>query len=87
MRGTAMRGLWACSSANRSAFDASVAESELDTAVYGDVLVAPGLVDLRGVGTADAVEDCLDGLLDLRPEEPQGAADRGQLPTRAAPGG
>jgi hypothetical protein len=36
---------------NRSVQEAVVAEGELDTALYGEVLVAPGLVDLRGVGT------------------------------------
>ncbi len=36
---------------NRSVQEAVVAEGELDTADYGEVLVAPGLVDLRGVGT------------------------------------
>lgn len=36
---------------NRSVQEAAVAEGELDTSVYGDILMAPGLVDLRGVGT------------------------------------
>jgi phage protein D len=36
---------------NRSLQDAVVVEGEIDTSDYGEVLVAPGLVDLRGVGT------------------------------------
>lgn len=36
---------------NRSVQEAVVVEGELDTADYEDVLIAPGLVDLRGVGT------------------------------------
>lgn len=36
---------------NRSLHEAVVAEGELDTSKYGDILATPGLVDLRGVGS------------------------------------